>query len=263
MVKKMIFWLIAIVLLLLLTTYFFQEKVIFPSQKIDKNYAYNFKQSFEEINLKTTDNQIINGLYFTVDKPKGAVLFFHGNKGNLKRWGKIASYFCQFHYNVFVIDYRGYGKSTGSFNEAKMYEDAQLSYSFLKQKFPENKLVLYGRSLGTTFATKVASENNPKQLILESPFYNLSSAVKHQIKLGLKPILHYNFSTNNFIEKVNAPVLIFHGLEDRITASEDSEKLLKKTLHFNKKLVKIEEGTHHNLRDFDVYKSELEYVLLK
>ena len=73
-----------------------------------------------------------------------------------------------------------------------MYKDALLSYDFLKQKFPENKIVVYGRSLGTTFATKVASENNPKQLILESPFYNLSSAVKFQFKIGFKSILNIN-----------------------------------------------------------------------
>ena len=257
MVKKVLFWFVGILSLSFFAVYMFQEKIIFLSEKLDKDYQYKFEQSFEEVNLETSDNETINGLYFTVDYPKGAILFFHGNKGNLRRWGKIVQYFIQFEYNVFVIDYRGYGKSTGKFNEEKMYNDALLSYNFLKQKFPENQIVVYGRSLGTTFATKVASENHPKQLILESPFYNLSSAVKHQFKFVLKSILKYQFPTYSLIDKVQSPVLIFHGIEDKVTSSKDSEKLLELVRHTNKNLVKIKEGTHHNLRDFEVYKNSL------
>ena len=250
-----------ILILSFFAVYMFQEKIIFLSEKIDKNYQFKFDQPFEEINLQTSDNETINGLYFTVENPKGAILFFHGNKGNLTRWGKIVQYFNQFQYNVFVIDYRGYGKSTGKFNEEKMYKDALLSYNFLKQRFLENQIVVYGRSLGTTFATKVASENNPKQLILESPFYSLSYAVKYQFKFGLKSILKYQFPTYSFIKKVQSPVLIFHGLEDKVTSPKDSEELFELLHHQNKKLVKIPEGTHHNIRDFSIYKTELQRVL--
>lgn len=261
MVKKWLIGLVTIIILCFFTVYMFQEKLIFLSEKLDKDYQYSFEQSFEEINLQTSDNETINGLYFTVEKPKGAILFFHGNKGNLTRWGNIVQYFNQFQYNVFVIDYRGYGKSTGKFNEEKMYLDALLSYNFLKQRFTENQIVVYGRSLGTTFATKVASENNPKQLILESPFYSLSRAVKYQFKFGLKSILKYQFPTYNFINKVQSSVLIFHGTDDKVTSFKDSEDLFEMIHHKNKNLIKIQKGTHHNLRDFNLYKIELKKIL--
>ena len=261
MFKKVIVWIVGLLILSFFAVNMFQEKIIFLSEKLDKGYQFKFEQPFEEINLKTSDSETINGLYFTVNKSKGAILFFHGNKGNLTRWGKIVQYFKQFQYNVFVIDYRGYGKSTGKFNEEKMYEDALLSYNFLARMFPENQIVVYGRSLGTTFATKVASENNPKQLILESPFYSLSHAVKHQFKFGLKSILKYQFPTFSFIEKVQSPVLIFHGLEDKVTSPNDSRDLLKLINHPKRKSVLIDEGTHHNLKDFERYKTELQLVL--
>ncbi|MBA6156073.1 alpha/beta hydrolase [Tenacibaculum sp. S7007] len=261
MIKKVLVWIVGVLILSFFAVNMFQEKIIFLSEKLDKDYQFKFEQPFEEINLKTSDNETINGLYFTVNNPKGAILFFHGNKGNLTRWGKIVQCFKQFQYNVFVIDYRGYGKSTGKFNEGKMYEDALLSYDFLKQKFSENQIVVYGRSLGTTFATKVASENNPKQLILESPFYSLPHAVKHQFKFGLNSILRYQFPTFSFIEKVQSPVLIFHGLEDKVTSPNDTRDLLKLINHTKKKSVLIDEGTHHNLRDFERYKTELQLVL--
>lgn len=261
MLKKGLISIIVIVILSCFVIYMFQEKLIFLSEKLEKEYQFKFDVPFEEINLKTSDNETINGLYFTVENPKGAILFFHGNKGNLTRWGRIVQYFNQFKYNVFVIDYRGYGKSTGKYNEDKMYQDALLSYNFLKQKFPENKIVVYGRSLGTTFATKVASENNPKQLIIESPFYSLSNAVKYQFKFGLKSILNYHFPTFSFIDKVQSPVLIFHGEEDKVTSPKDSEELSELIHHQNKKLIKIPEGTHHDLRNFPIYKTELQRAL--
>ena len=146
MIKKIIYWIFIFLGVGLFLFYFFQERFIFLNgKKIPKNVAYKFPQSFTEVNLTTKDNETINALYFTLEKPKGVILFFHGNKGNLQRWGKTVSYLLEYEYEVFVIDYRNYGKSTGSFNETKMYEDALVAYSHLTIKFPENKIVVYGR----------------------------------------------------------------------------------------------------------------------
>ena len=171
--RKVVVFLLALLLLIMGLLHVFQEKIIFLPEPINKEYVYQFPFDFEEVNLKTKDNQTINALHIKAENPKGIILYFHGNQGNLIRWGEITSYFTQFKYDVFVIDYRGYGKSTGVFNETQMYNDALLSYNYVKKQFPEDKIIVYGRSLGTTFATKVASENKPKHVILEAPFYNL------------------------------------------------------------------------------------------
>ncbi len=173
MVKKIVLILIVLYVIILLGFYFFQESITFRSKKITHNYSYYFGQKFEEVNLKTTDNALLNALHFKVDNSKGVILYFHGNTGNLKRWGAIAAELTKYNYDVFVMDYRGYGKSSGKRTEVLMYKDAQLSYDYLKETYNEKNIVVYGRSLGGTFATFVAANNNPKQLIVEATFSSL------------------------------------------------------------------------------------------
>lgn len=157
--------------------YLVQERIIFQSKKLDKNFSYTFAKKFEEVNLKAKDNSTINALHFKVENPKGVLLYFHGNKGSLKRWGDMVSPYTDYNYDVFVMDYRGYGKSNGKRSENVMYSDAQVAYDHLKNAFKESDIVVYGRSMGATFATFVSSQNKPKQLILEAPFYSLVDAI--------------------------------------------------------------------------------------
>ena len=173
MVKRIILLVFGLYLLLLVGFYLFQEKVIFRPKKLAKDYIFSFDKEFEEVNLTTDDTSIINALHFKVKNPKGIILYYHGNKGNLQRWGPMISPFTDYGYDVFIMDYRGYGKSNGERNEKNLYNDALLSYNYVKGHFDEEKITVYGRSLGGTFATFVASQNSPKQLILEAPFYNL------------------------------------------------------------------------------------------
>ena len=227
MIKKFLKWLLVFLSVVFLFGYFFQEKFIFLATQLPKDFKFSFDINFEEINLKNSDDETINAIHFKVEKPKGVILYFHGNRGDLSRWGKITAWFTQFNYDVFVIDYRNYGKSSGEFNEQKMLQDALLAYDFVKEKYKESEIVVYGRSLGTTFATKVASKNNPKELILEVPFYNLMSAVKYHIKFSPAFLFKYTFKTNEFIKNVNCPVTFFHGTDDRVTNPKDADKLFE------------------------------------
>jgi hypothetical protein len=240
---------------------FFQEKFIFKEGKLPLNFTFFFNTAFKEVNLTTVDNETINALFFQLKNPKGVILYFHGNQGDLSRWGKITEWFIQFSYDVFVIDYRNYGKSSGCFNEQEMLKDALLAYDYLKKTYNEDQIIVYGRSLGTTFATKVASENNPKELILEVPFYNLMSAIKYHLKFPPNFLIKYKFNTNEFMIKVTCPVTIFHGTEDVVTNPEDSQRLFDLVQNPRKKFIKIKGGRHGNLRDFDAYKMNLKLIL--
>ena len=259
LVLLFIFFIIIICIVFFL--YFFQEKFIFLATHLSKDFEFSFDTNVEEINLKTSDNETLNALHFKVKNTKGIILYFHGNRGDLSRWGKITEWFTQFKYDVFVMDYRNYGKSTGNFNEQKMYEDALLAYNFIKKKYSEDKIIVYGRSLGTTFATKVASQNNPKELILEVPFYNLKTAINYQIKFSPDFLFNYKFKTNEFIQQVNCPITFFHGTKDNVTNPKDSEKLFELVNHPQKKIIKIEDGVHGNLRDFEEYCINLKTIL--
>jgi len=259
--KKAILALVLLIALLMGSLFTFQEKMIFLPEEIPTDYVYDFQFDFEEVNLKTQDNETINALHIKAKDPKGIILFFHGNKGNLIRWGEITSYFTQYNYDVFVIDYRGYGKSTGAFNEAQMYADALLSYEYVKQKFEEQNIVVYGRSLGTTFATKVASENNPKHLILEAPFYNLHKAANHRYKIVPGFMFRFKFKTNQLIPKIKSPITIFHGNADKVTPYKGSQQLFELISTQKKEIILLENGTHHNVRDFEDYTNALKSIL--
>ncbi|NOQ92179.1 MAG: alpha/beta hydrolase, partial [Flavobacteriaceae bacterium] len=236
----------------------FQEKFIFQNVKLDANYSFSFKQSFEEITLDTKNNSEINALLFKAENPKGVLLYFHGNKGNLVRWGKIASHFIKYDLDVFVMDYRSYGKSKGEFDEESMYKDAQVCYDYLKSRYSENEISIYGRSLGCTFAVRTAALNKPKQLILESPFYNLKDVAKyHYPFLPFKFLLKYKFNTNEYISSIPCKTIIFHGTTDKVVPLSSGKKLYEKSNMSQTSFFAIEGGTHHNLFDFSVYQDEI------
>ncbi|WP_299012124.1 alpha/beta hydrolase [uncultured Polaribacter sp.] len=244
--------------------YIGQEHLIFLNRaKLDKNYKYSFKYNFEELFLQTAPNTIINALHFKHKEPKGVILFFHGNEGNLKKWGNKVSFLMKYNYDVLVYDYRKYGKSTGVFNEEGMYTDALKVYDYLKNTYLESEIVLYGFSMGTTFATRVAAKNKPKELILEAPFYSLSNAVQYKFKLKPYSLLKYKFNTFLYLPDVICPVSLFHGILDKTTAFKDSKALYQLTNSENKTLLIIEQGTHHNLKEFKTYKEKLEEILLR
>ncbi|MDY7396463.1 alpha/beta fold hydrolase [Aureibaculum sp. 2210JD6-5] len=258
---KVLKWLAIVYIFITVLAYFFQEKLIFQPQVLPKDYTFQFDRNFEEVNLKTNDGEQINALHFKVEQPKGVVLYFHGNAGSLKGWGEVTRYFADLGYDAFVMDYRGYGKSTGSFNEDKMYADAQLCYDYLKKQYDEDYIIAYGKSLGTTFATKVAADNNPRQLILEVPFYNLAHAGKHRFPFAPIFLLNYKFMTNVYIKEVTCPITFFHGTDDWITPYDDSKKLFEEVEVKQKKFITIEGGSHNNLLQFDEYHLNLREIL--
>jgi alpha-beta hydrolase superfamily lysophospholipase len=242
--------------------YFFQEKFIFLNgEKLDKDYSFEFSDNFEEIFLETKDGNVINAIHFKLNNPKGVLLFCHGNNGNLKKWGSKVSFFLNYSYEVVVFDYRNYGKSTGNFNEVKMYDDALLVYDYLKNTFKETAIVVYGFSIGTTFATRIATLNKPKELILEAPFFNFKTAVQYYSKCMPTFLLKYTFRTDLDILKVTAPITIFHGNKDRTTYFKDAQELFALNKSLNNKFIEIKEGTHHNIRDSKFYKKKLQQIL--
>jgi len=261
MIKKIIFIIVGIYLFLLVGLFFLQEKIIFQSNKLDKNFTFYFDKEFEEINLNTEDNSVINALHFKVKDPKGIILYFHGNKGSLERWGTITSSFTDYGYDVFVMDYRGYGKSTGKRKEKDLYNDAMLCYNYIKKSYNENNIILYGRSLGGTFATYVASKHNPKKLLLEAPFYNLANTAQFHYPFSPTFLLKYKFPTNEYIPEVSCPITIFHGTEDMVTPYNGSRKLFDSVVVKHKEFITIENATHHNLANFELYKNKIKELL--
>ncbi len=242
--------------------YFLQEKLIFLPTTLDNTFQFEFQDQFEELFLEAEDGAIINALHFKADQPKGVILYFHGNAGDLSRWGTITSYFVEKHYDVLVMDYRTYGKSTGKLSEKALYDDALMCYSHLLKTYSENDITIYGRSLGTGMATYIASVNDPKQLILETPYYSLVDVAKKRFPiLPVSLLLKYRVPSFEFIQNVQCPITIFHGTDDSVVSIESGKKLFDSINNPQKTFIEIEAGRHNDLINYKEYHDTIELIL--
>jgi uncharacterized protein len=252
----------AILIGLGIAVYIFQERLIFHPEKLSDKYQFMFFNDFEELTYHTEDANTINALLFKAKNSKGIIYYHHGNAGSLETWGVKSTDFTNKGYDVFMYDYRGYGKSTGKIkNEKMLYNDALMIYNTLLEDYKESNIILYGMSLGTGIATKLAAEKTPKLLILETPYYNFYDVSKyHYPFLPNSILLHYQFKTNKFLPEIKFPVYLFHGTEDETVPYSSSERLAK--LSNNIKLFTIKDGSHNNLNSYDEYHQRLGEVLM-
>jgi uncharacterized protein len=254
-------YILAGIAVLSLIAYLVQEKLIFKPEKLKQDFVYKYDAPFEELFFDVEPGVRINGLHFKVEKPLGLVLYFHGNSRSIKGWAKYAKDFYRYNYDVVLVDYRGFGKSTGKRNEQNMLNDTQFVYDTLKKEFPENHILIYGRSLGSGFACKVASENKPRYLILDAPYFSFKKTIERFLPiLPVKYVLRYHLRTDKWIPKVNCHTYILHGNKDWLIPISQSKKL--QALNPNKiTLITIEGGGHNNLPDFPEYHNFIRDIL--
>ncbi|MBO3117010.1 alpha/beta fold hydrolase [Winogradskyella sp. DF17] len=251
--KYTLFALFGIYIMIGASLYLLQEKIMFLPTELAQDYEYQFNYPFEEVFLKPEKNALINALHFKAKAPKGVILYFHGNAGNLSRWGTVTEYFVGLNYDVFVIDYRTYGKSKGKLSEEALYSDAQYSYNYLKEYYSENEIIIYGRSLGTGIASYLAQNNTPKKLFLETPYYSIADVAKHRFPLlPVSSLLKYKIPSYEYLKRVNCPVIILHGTADKVVPYSSGKKLTQIGVQ-DILFISIEGGGHNNLIEFETY----------
>jgi fermentation-respiration switch protein FrsA (DUF1100 family) len=142
-----------------------------------------------------------------------------------------------------------------------MLNDMQFVYESLAKQYSESHLIVYGRSLGSGFAAKIASDNRPRYLILDSPYYNFTKVIERFLPiLPVRFVLRYQLRTDRWIRKVNCHTYIIHGTKDWMIPIRHSEKL--KSLNPNKiTLIRIKGGGHNNLPAFSEYHNFVRDIL--
>ena len=248
-------------LVLVALIYLLQERFIFKPEKLEPDFKYEYDAPFSELNFDVEPGVRINGLHFTTINPLGLILYFHGNTRSIKGWAKYAKDFYRYNYDVVLVDYRGFGKSTGRRSETDMLKDMQFVYERLAEQYGETHLIVYGRSLGSGFATKVASDNNPRYLILDAPYFSFTKAIERFLPLlPVRIILRFHLRTDIWIGKVKCYTYILHGTKDRLIPISYSEKLQA----INPKkitLIRIVGGRHNNLPTFNEYHNFIRDIL--
>ena len=258
--------------------YYTQNSIFFHPVVVDRNTPYDFgDQVYTEVNLpydRTTNLNIIQfkaggsgatvkapGVEDSSRAPRGVVLYFHGNKRNIGRYAPYATDFTRWGYEVWMLDYPGFGKSTGVFNEARLYEYALTVYRLARTRFQPSRIILYGKSLGTGIAAQLADVRDCRRLILESPYYSLESVAGHYLPIyPWGRLLHYHFPTWSHLPSVTAPVTIFEGSDDWTTPYSNSLRL-KPLLKAGDEFVTIPGGGHNDLHDFPLFRDKLDSLL--
>ncbi|MEP5614047.1 MAG: alpha/beta fold hydrolase [Cyclobacteriaceae bacterium] len=255
--------LLTLYILVGLGVYFLQEKLIFLPEELDKDFSYNFPTAFEEHFLEMDDGAVINALHFKTDSAKGLILYFHGNAGSLQRWGEVVLPFVDQGFEVLIMDYRGYGKSVGERSYKTLLRDADRLYEFALNHTSEDQLIVFGRSLGSSFASYLAGKNNPSMLILETPFLSLGDMANRVAPIYPPSyFLRFNFKNHEALKGAECPIYIFHGTEDNVVPLESAQKLYETLDPDQAQFFVIEDGGHNNLSGFARYNEELNKILL-
>ena len=261
-ITKMLFIILGIYLIICGLLFIFQEKLIFLPQKLNDTHQFSFWQDFKEMSFKMKDGVLLNGVLFKAVNSKGLIFYLHGNAGSLENWGEVAKTYTSLHYDVFMLDYRGYGKSDGSiFSEEQLFQDNQAVYDELKKKYSENKIIVIGYSIGTGMATKIASTNHPKLLILQAPYFSLTDLMKHTYPIIPTFILQYKLATNQYIKGCKMPIVVFHGDEDEIIYYGSSLKL-KALFKPQDTLITLNKQHHNGITDNENYRVAIRKILM-
>jgi len=253
---------IGVYLFILGNLYFMQEKMLFHPEILAKNYKFNFPGTYEEIYIPVDKGVKLHGVLFKAPNPKALVFYLHGNGGSVSGRGAGTEVYAELGYDLFILDYRGYGKSGGLIkNEQQLVADVKKAYSYMLKhyNFTEVNTVIAGYSIGTGPATILAEGKNVKALILQAPYYSLTGLIDEKVPLIPEFIKRYKFETYKSIEKVKAPIYIFHGLEDRLIPYEHSVRLKKHCSEVT--MIPLPDMGHNGINENELFKARLKSIL--
>ncbi|WP_281232210.1 alpha/beta hydrolase [Flavobacterium gelatinilyticum] len=235
--------------------------MVFHSARLPKDYKFDYQHKFEELNIRSFDGSLLNGLLFKAENSKGLVFYLHGNAGTLETWGKIASIYTSLGYDIFIMDYRSFGKSEGEIeNEEQLTQDVSIVYKSISKRYTEDKIIIAGYSIGSGFATKLALKNKPKALILQAPYYNFLELSSSRVPFFPDFMKKFSLETNLYLPEVKCPIYIFHGTEDQLIPYDNSVRL-KKLLKSNAYFYPLKNQDHVGVNENEDFQKQLKILL--
>jgi hypothetical protein len=232
--------------------YFNQERLIFPATTLPADFQYRFDQPFEEI-VVPVQGGTLDALLFRQPKPAGLVFYLHGNGGDLRTWTTGLAFYQRINFDLFIVDYRGYGKSTGSIeSEAQLHADVRAAWNAVAPRYHDMPIVVFGRSLGTGLAARLAADVDPALLVLVTPYTSLASAAKRSYPYAPQFLVKYPLRTDAVIGSIRSPVLLIAGTQDPLTPLADSESL-RSLVRSPVELLVIDGAGHNDIQKFPSY----------
>lgn len=264
LVLKILLFIVVVYTAVVLGYYLFQEKFIFIPTISGEPFEVKLSTHTSSIFINTPNDGKIHALLLKIENPKGVIFYLHGNTGSLKRWQFMADELTSYGYDVFVMDYRQYGQSSGKRSEGVLHRDVEHCFDFICEKYHDRNIIIYGRSLGSGFATRLASRRKCDKLILETPFFNLIDVARSHVPfLPVKYLLRYKFRSDIHIQNIDCPILILHGTKDLMVKYDSALKLfrLAEAGGKNVQMVTLVGGKHSNLNIFPLFRERVEEFL--
>ena len=248
---------------LALYLFVFQARYVYfpelPSRQVEATPA-DIGLAFQAVTLRTADGEALAGWFVPASTARGTLLYLHGNGGNIGHRLDQIEVFHRLGLNVFIIDYRGYGASSGKPSEDGTYQDALAAWTYLTQqkRLAPERIVLFGESLGGSIAAWLAARQPPAGLVIYASFTSVP-----EIAQALYPmfpasrLVRYRYDTRAALGNVNCPVLILHSPKDEIIPFSHGQALLE-AAHEPKRLVQLRGGHNDALQvSREVYTREI------
>lgn len=225
-----------------------EERFIFyPEARIDDT-PRDIGLAFEDIFFTTGNGVRLNGWLVPYPGAKTTLLWFHGNAGNIShRLENIKLLHDKVKINIFIFDYRGYGRSEGRVSEEGTYRDGEAAIQYLRSRkdVDPKRIVFFGRSLGAAVAAEIAAREECLALILETPFVSIREMARAALPLlPIGPLLRTRYDIVEKVKRVKAPLLVLHGDRDEIVPFSQGKKVFESAPD-PKEFYTIR-GAHHN-----------------
>lgn len=231
--------------------WFGQERLIFLPTTLPADHALARGPGVHE-RFVEVDGARLSVLELRLPDPKGVVFFLHGNAGNLASWFVNADFYRQANFDLVMLDYRGYGKSSGRIaSEAQLHADVRAVWHEVAPRYAGRRVVLYGRSLGTALAASLAAELQPDLTMLVSPYESLRAMAREHYPWVPAALLRYPLRTDEHLARVRTPVLLLHGDRDELIPPAHSQALHAVAPHA--RLHVVPGAGHNDLQDFESY----------
>lgn len=175
----------------------------------------------------------------------------------------MAEEISHFGFDVFAIDYRGFGKSRGKRSEDIMHADVEACWEFIRRRYDVGLKIIWGRSLGSGFAVPLAAKFNPDKLVLETPFDSLLDVAQRQFPFLLnKLLLRYPLRSDLHARDLKCPTLMIHGTKDIVVPYRSALKFFSRIKNNeNSELVTIVGAKHNNLNAFPLFRDKITQFL--
>ena len=232
-----------------------QEKLLFAPEGLDAAHVLAKSADVHELTIDVPGARL-SALHLRLPKPKGVVFFLHGNGGSLETWFVNPEYYRKANFDLFMIDYRGYGKSTGHIeSEAQLHADVRAAWNLVAPQYDGLRRVVYGRSLGSGLAARLAADLSsvkpPDLTVLVSPYSSMAALALQRYRWVPQAVMRYPLRTDEVVARIRSPLLLIHGERDPLIAPSHSDAL--KALAPHATVSRIPGAAHNDLQEFDDY----------